>query len=255
MSRKKEQEAPSTDLNGLLSELNIKLDDVQAGKSSSLSFCYDSRIGEALYRRSRILSLSRNSSSSQLAPLSPAPSPPPTPPLNAYQNSVPLNESTVSSPIPSDGVSTVSSALPPLPNHVKAVQSQSSEINAPVSPLTTRISHDIIPGTPPRTPPLRSSSGGSSSGGFGTSSIGIVSAALDRMFRLDTLVQLTISNCAVVELPHEIGLLGNLKQLGLNSNKLSKLPGSLRNLQQLEVFSAPHNHFDCIPAEILALPK
>lgn len=260
---KKRDEGPVLDLNGLLSELNSKLDDVQSGKTANLSFCYDSRIGEALYRRSRVLSLSRNSSSSQLSTLSPAPLSSPSPPLtptlsNAYHSPSPSNElsATQFTSIASDGIPTnISAALPPLPPNAKPRDVNSlTESNFQGAPSIHR---SITPelSTPPRTPPLHLSSGGGGSGGFGTGSIGVVSAALDRMFRLENLVQLTISNCAVVELPHEVGLLTNLRQLGISSNKLSKLPASFRNLQLLEVFSAAHNHFDAIPAEVLALPR
>ena len=67
------------------------------------------------------------------------------------------------------------------------------------------------------------------------------------------LVKLVASGIGISDVPEEIGVLGNLRELDLSHNDISWLPPSLKRLAKLEVLDVEGNQLDSLPFKIEAL--
>ncbi|MCB1148810.1 MAG: leucine-rich repeat domain-containing protein [Chlamydiia bacterium] len=69
------------------------------------------------------------------------------------------------------------------------------------------------------------------------------------------LIFLNLSNLELSSIPHEIGLLSQLKQLNLEYNKISALPPAIGKLGQLQILDLSDNQLTILPNAIGQLPK
>jgi hypothetical protein len=69
------------------------------------------------------------------------------------------------------------------------------------------------------------------------------------------LTNMQLDNNMLLELPHSIGNLVNLRRLNASSNMLTHLPESVKYLVNLEEIRLFKNRFDCFPAVLCNLPN
>lgn len=64
------------------------------------------------------------------------------------------------------------------------------------------------------------------------------------------MVRLDLSNCAIMEIPYDIGCLSSLKELNLRGNNFQCLPASIGSVSSLKRMNLVENKLESLPASI-----
>lgn len=69
------------------------------------------------------------------------------------------------------------------------------------------------------------------------------------------LTTLTIKDCGLKSLPHELSILDTLEEMNLSGNKLAELPLTLTELTRLKRLNLDHNSFTHFPDHVRKVPR